>query len=161
MIAKVYYTGEPYPLGATWDGQGVNFALYAENAEGVDLCLFDSLEDDVETLKIKIKERTHHVWHTYLPDIKPGQLYAYRVNGAYNPKEGQRFNSNKLLLDPYAKAIAGTLQWHDALFGYQIGHKDADLSFNRQDSAPFIPKCVVVDDHFDWEDDDSPKNSLS
>jgi isoamylase len=153
---NVYYMGNPYPLGATWDGKGVNFALYAENADGVDLCLFNSLEDDTETIKIKIKERTHHVWHIYIPDIKPRQLYGYRVYGPYDPDNGHRFNPYKLLLDPYAKAIAGTLQWHDALFGYEIGHPDADYSFSKVDSAPYLPKCVVVDDVFDWQGDKCP-----
>jgi glycogen operon protein len=147
------YTGKPYPLGATWDGNGVNFALYSENAEGVDLCLFHSLEDDIETIKVRFKERTHHVWHAYLPGIEPGQLYGYRVSGPYKPAEGHRFNAYKLLLDPYAKAISGTLQWHDALFGYEIGHEIEDLSFNTVDSAPYMPKSVVVNDQFNWEDD--------
>lgn len=93
----------PYPLGATWDGNGVNFALYAENAEGVDLCLFNSLEDDIETIKFRFKERTHHIWHMYVNGIRPGQLYGYRVYGPYKPEEGHRFNAYKLLLDPYAK----------------------------------------------------------
>ena len=153
---KVYYSGKPYPLGATWDGEGVNFALYAENAEAVELCLFDSLDDDQETMKIHIRERTNHVWHTYLPGLKPGDLYGYRVYGMHQPGEGHRFNHNKLLLDPYAKSIAGDLQWDDALFGYQIGDADEDLSFSRTDSAPYIPKSVVVSDEFDWEDDESP-----
>ncbi|WP_207513921.1 glycogen debranching protein GlgX [Longitalea luteola] len=148
-----FYMGKPYPLGATWDGNGVNFAIYAENAEGVDLCLFNSIEDDGETIKVRLKERTHHIWHIYLPDIQPGQLYGYRVSGPYKPLEGHRFNAYKLLLDPYAKAISGTLHWHDALFGYEIGHKDEDLSFNTTDSAPYMPKSVVVNDQFDWEGD--------
>ena len=148
-----YYIGKPYPLGATWDGTGVNFALYSENAEGIDLCLFNSLEDDVETIKIRIKERTHHVWHVYVTGIQPGQLYGYRVSGPYKPEEGHRFNANKLLLDPYAKAISGTIQWHDALFGYEMGHDGEDLSFNTVDSAPYMPKSVVVNNQFDWEDD--------
>ncbi|MBO9659863.1 MAG: glycogen debranching enzyme GlgX, partial [Chitinophagaceae bacterium] len=156
MNEMSYSAGDPSPLGATWDGEGVNFALYSENAESVELCLFNSLEDDKEVLKIDMKERTHHVWHVYISGIKPGQLYGYRVYGPYEPANGHRFNSNKLLLDPYAKAIAGTFQWHDALFGYEIGHKDADLSFNKDDSAPYAPKCVVVDNSFDWENDSPP-----
>jgi isoamylase len=147
------HIGKPYPLGATWDGNGVNFALYSENAEGVDLCLFNSVEDDVETIKVRFKERTHHVWHAYIPGLQPGQLYGYRVYGPYKPEEGHRFNAYKLLLDPYAKAISGNLQWHDALFGYEIGHKDEDLSFHTVDSAPYMPKSVVVNDQFNWEDD--------
>jgi glycogen operon protein len=149
------YPGSPYPLGATWDRVGVNFALYAENAIGVDLCLFDGPEAVKESHRIKLTERSHHVWHAYLPGIKPGQLYGYRVHGPFEPENGHRFNPNKVLIDPYAKAISGTVQWHNSLFGYQIG-KD-DLSFNPADSAPYIPKGVVVDDRFDWDGDRAPK----
>ncbi len=150
------YPGSPFPLGATWDGQGVNFALYAENATGVDLCLFDSENDETESVKIRIKERSNHVWHAYLPELKPGQLYGYRVYGPFEPQQGHRFNPNKLLIDPYAKAIAGAIQWSDALFGYELGHPDEDLSFSEIDSAPYIPKAVVVDSNFDWEGDKLP-----
>lgn len=150
------YPGSPYPLGATWDGNGVNFALYAENAEGVELCLFKSGDDDSEDIRIEVKERSHHVWHVYLPDLKPGQLYGYRVHGPYDPQNGHRFNANKLLIDPYAKAIAGAIQWHDALFGYELGHPDADLSFSTLDSAAYVPKSVVIDPAFDWEGDQRP-----
>src|SRR5690606_3087332 len=139
-----------------YDGNGVNFSIYSENAEAVELCLFDSDNDQKETLSIKIQERTHHVWHIYLPDINPGQLYGYRVHGRYDPADGHRFNPNKLLIDPYAKAIAGTLQWDDTLFGYEIGHPDGDLSYSEKDSASYIPKSVVVDNTFDWEGDTSP-----
>ncbi|WP_423149508.1 glycogen debranching protein GlgX [Rubrolithibacter danxiaensis] len=149
----IVYPGKPYPLGATWDGEGVNFALFAENATGVDLCLFNSTEDDVESVKIRIKEVSHHVWHVYVPGINPGQLYGYRVYGPYEPENGHRFNPNKLLIDPYAKAIAGTINWHDSLFGYELNHPDGDLSFSNTDSAPFIPKSVVIDPGFDWEND--------
>ncbi len=152
MDTKVF-AGSPYPLGATYDGKGVNFSIYAENAEGVDLCFFNQTDDPAESLKIRIRERTHQVWHVYVPDIHPGQLYGYRVYGPYEPQNGHRFNPHKLLIDPYAKAIAGTLQWNDALFGYKLGSPDDDLSFSEIDSAPFIPKCVVVDNAFDWEDD--------
>ncbi|HZF63293.1 MAG TPA: glycogen debranching protein GlgX [Chitinophagaceae bacterium] len=151
------YPGFPYPLGATWDGEGVNFALYAENAHGVDLCLFKTTEDEAESVKIRINEVSHHVWHVYVPDLKPGQLYGYRVYGPYEPQSGHRFNPNKLLIDPYAKAIAGTIQWHDALFGYEVGNEEADLSFSDIDSAPYLPKSVVIDHNFDWEDDAPPK----
>ncbi|MGZ5285801.1 MAG: glycogen debranching protein GlgX [Flavisolibacter sp.] len=150
------YPGKPYPLGATWDGEGINFALFAENATGVDLCLFETRESMVESVKIRIKEVSHRVWHVYVPGLKPGQLYGYRVYGPYEPSNGHRFNPNKLLIDPYAKAIAGTIQWHDALFGYELGHEDQDLSFSDVDSAPYIPKCAVVDPNFDWEGDVSP-----
>ena len=150
------YPGKPYPLGASFDGGGVNFALYAENAEGVDLCLFQSPDSETESVKIRMKENSHHVWHAYVPDLLPGQLYGYRVFGPYDPGRGHRFNPHKLLLDPYAKAISGTIKWHDALFGYVIGHPDGDLSYSTVDSAPYIPKSVVVDQYFDWEDDKLP-----
>jgi glycogen operon protein len=153
----IVYPGEPFPLGATWDGNGVNFALYAENATGVDLCLFNPANEDSESIRIRVRERSNHVWHVYIPGIKPGQLYGYRVYGPYEPQNGHRFNPNKLLIDPYAKAISGTIQWHDALFGYELGHPDADLSFSETDSAPYIPKSVVIDPSFDWGDDKPPK----
>lgn len=152
----VYHTGKAYPLGASWDGKGVNFAIYTENAQAVELCLYESVEEDTETVKIRIKERTHSVWHTYIPGLKPGQLYGYRVFGPYAPSDGHRFNPNKLLIDPYAKAIAGNVQWDDSLFGYELGHPDKDLSFSITDSAPFVPKSVVIDPGFDWEDDQAP-----
>lgn len=153
----IVYPGEPFPLGATWDGNGVNFALYAENATGVDLCLFHSADEDSESIRIRVRERSNHVWHVYIPGIKPGQLYGYRVYGPYEPQNGHRFNPNKLLIDPYAKAVSGTIQWHDALFGYEVGHPDGDLSFSETDSAPYIPKSVVIDPRFDWGDDKPPK----
>ncbi|WP_437919863.1 glycogen debranching protein GlgX [Sphingobacterium sp. LRF_L2] len=152
MDTKIF-AGSPYPLGATYDGNGVNFSIYAENAEGVDLCLFNNTNDPTEALKIRIKERTHQIWHVYIPELGPGQLYGYRVYGNYEPQNGHRFNPHKLLIDPYAKAIAGTLDWDDSLFGYEVGHPDADLSFSETDSAPFVPKCVVVDSGFNWEED--------
>lgn len=155
MKAIEHYPGRPYPLGATWDGNGVNFCLYSENASDVYLCLYD--KENKETARIRLRERTHHVWHIYLPGIGPGQLYGYRVDGPYLPEEGHRFNKNKLLLDPYAKAISGNVQWHDALFGYKIGHPDMDLSFSDTDSGPFMPKSVVVDISFNWENDATPK----
>jgi glycogen operon protein len=149
------YPGSPYPLGATWNGEGVNFALYADNATAVELCLFDSPKGQPETIKIKIKERTHHIWHVFLPDARPGQLYGYRVHGSYSPEEGHRYNPNKLLIDPYSKAISGTIDWDDSLFGYKVG--EDDLSMSDLDSAPFIPKSIVIDSGFDWENDRLPK----
>jgi glycogen operon protein len=149
------YPGSPYPLGATWDRSGVNFALFAENATGVELCLFDSPEATQESYRLKLTERSYQVWHAYLPGIKPGQLYGYRVYGPFEPENGHRYNPNKLLIDPYAKAISGTVNWHDSLFAYQIG--EDDLSFSPSDSAPYVPKGVVIDDRFDWEDDKPPK----
>jgi isoamylase len=151
------WPGSPYPLGATWDGNGVNFSLFSENATGVDLCLFDNTHDEIESERIKITEKTDNNWHIYLPDVKPGQLYAYRVHGNFNPSEGHRFNPYKLLIDPYAKSIAGTIDWHDSLFAYQLLDKKKDLSFNDLDSAPYLPKCVVIDPSYDWEDDKAPK----
>ncbi len=151
------YPGSPYPLGATWDGAGVNFALYADKATGVELCLFNAPNDEKEAAKVKMTERSHQVWHIYIPDLKPGQLYGFRVHGAYEPNNGQRFNPNKLLLDPYAKAIAGKIEWSDSLFGYEVGNEEEDLSLSEQDSAPFLPKCVVIDPSFDWGDDKAPR----
>lgn len=151
------WPGQPYPLGATWDGEGVNFALFSENATGVELCLFDEPLGAAEVVRIPIRERTHSIWHVYLPDVRPGQLYGYRVSGPYNPEQGQRFNPAKLLIDPYAKAISSTVQWHDALFGYVVGHLEADLSRDDRDSAPYVPKSVVVDSSFAWGDDRPPR----
>lgn len=153
----IVYPGSPYPLGATWDGKGVNFALYADNATGVELCLFNTVRDETEVKKVRITERSYQIWHCYIPDLEPGQLYGYRVHGPYEPENGHRFNAKKLLIDPYAKAIAGTINWSDALFGYELGHEDGDLSFSDIDSVAFIPKCVVVNPDFDWEGDTPPK----
>jgi isoamylase len=149
--------GSPFPLGATWDGEGVNFALYAENAFGIELCLFNSPEEKTESHKIRIEERTHHVWHTYIPGLKPGQLYGYRVHGPYEPQNGHRFNPNKFLIDPYAKATSGTIQWHDSLFGYELGNADMDISFSHIDSVPFMPRSVVINENFDWQGDKFPR----
>ena len=151
------YPGNPYPLGATWDGHGINFALYADNATDVELCLFATSDDEVESVKIKLVERTHHVWHAYFPELRPGQLYGYRVHGPYDPENGHRFNPSKLLIDPYTKAIAGTIDWNDSLFGYELGNPNEDLSLNETDSSAFLPKCVVVDSAFNWENDKPPK----
>lgn len=148
--------GKPYPIGATWDGNGVNFTLFAENATAVELCLFDAQDDSKELFKLNIAENTDLIWHIYIQGIQPGQLYGYRVHGPYEPQNGHRYNPNKLLADPYAKAIAGTIDWNDALFGYIPGHEDRDLSFSDTDSAPYIPKSVVIDPVFDWEGDESP-----
>jgi glycogen operon protein len=148
--------GRPFPLGATFDGEGVNFAVFSENAEGMELCLFNHADDKEEFVKVKIEEVTHRIWHAYLPGIKAGQLYGYRAHGRYEPQNGHRFNPNKLLVDPYTKALAGTLKWDNALFSYEIGHEDEDLSFSETDSAPFIQKSVVIDSTFDWEGDTRP-----
>ncbi|MFO7923266.1 MAG: glycogen debranching protein GlgX [Bacteroidales bacterium] len=153
------WPGKPYPLGARYDGKGVNFSLFAENAREVELCLFD--RNGKEINRIKVTESTHNSWHVYLPGIRPGQQYGYRVHGPYEPENGHRFNPNKLLIDPYAKALNGTGEWNDALFGYQIGHGKDDLSFSESDSAPYVPKCIVIDDVFDWEGDTQLKIPLN
>ena len=153
------WQGQPYPLGATWTGEGVNFALFSEFATGVELCLFDDLYQP-ESQRIRLHERTDYVWHGFLPELKPGQFYGYRVEGPYEPHNGHRFNPKKLLLDPYAKAITGRMEWSDAMFGYHIGSADADLSFDESDNAAFMPKGVVVDTAFTWGDDRSPGRAL-
>ncbi len=148
--------GSPFPRGAAWDGRGVNFSLFSENSEGVELCLFDASGKN-ET-RIRIRERTNGVWHLYLPDIKPGQLYGYRVHGPYDPHTGLRFNPSKLLLDPYAKAIGRPLQWADELFGYKLGDPDGDLALDDRDSAPFAPLAAVIDPAFDWGGEHRPSH---
>ena len=144
--------GLPYPLGATWDGLGVNFAIFSAHATKVELCLFDS-SGKTELERVELPERTDEIWHGYLPDAHPGQVYGYRVHGPYEPEAGHRFNPNKLLIDPYAKQLVGKLEWSEALFGYTIGHPDGDLSFDERDSAPFVPKCKVIDPAFTWGND--------
>ncbi|CTQ49493.1 glycogen debranching protein GlgX [Jannaschia donghaensis] len=143
--------GVPFPLGATWDAGGVNFAIFSRHATGVTLCLFD--EDGAETHLVAMPEREGHIWYGYVPGLRPGQQYGYRVHGPYAPEEGHRFNSHKLLIDPYAKRLTGHPIWNDALFGFTVGHEDGDLSFDTRDSAPFMPRSVVVDSMFDWGDD--------
>jgi isoamylase len=151
------WPGKPYPLGATWDGAGVNFALFSEGATKVELCLFDSPDDKNETAKITLPECTDMVFHGYLPDLEPGQLYGFRVHGEYKPQEGKRFNPNKVLLDPYAKAIGRDVIWDDSLFGYKVGDPAADLSFDDRDSAAFCPLASVIDTAFTWGDDRHPR----
>ena len=144
--------GLPFPLGATWDGLGVNFALFSANATKVELCLFDDT-GEVELERIELPEYTDETFHGYLPDAHPGLIYGYRVYGAYDPANGHRFNHHKLLIDPYAKQLVGELKWSEALFGYTIGHPDDDLSFDERDSAPFVPKCKVIDPAHTWGND--------
>ncbi|MCL4436979.1 MAG: glycogen debranching protein GlgX [Thaumarchaeota archaeon] len=153
------WPGKSYPLGANWDPErkGVNFALYSENATGVELLLFDALDAKAPRETVQLKEKTGFTWHTYLPDVLPRQLYAYRVDGPYEPEKGLRFNPAKALIDPYAKAIAGTLQYDDALFGYYVGDQVTDITKDDRDSAPYISKCVVIDPAYDWGDDRPPK----
>jgi glycogen operon protein len=144
--------GRPYPLGATWNGAGVNFALFSENAEKVELCLFDP-RGRREVERIVLPEYTDSVWHGYLPDARPGLLYGYRCYGPYDPSNGHRFNHHKLLLDPYAAMVTGHIVWSDVHFGYRVGSSRADLSFDRRDNAAGMPKCVVVDTAFTWGND--------
>jgi isoamylase len=151
------WPGKPYPLGATWNGLGVNFAVHSEHATRVELCLFDGPDARQESERINLPEQTNMVWHGYLPDIRPGQLYGYRVHGPYEPHHGHRFNPNKIVLDPYAKAIGRPVQWDDAMFGYTIGHPEADLSFDGRDSAAFAPLAAVADPSFTWGDDRPPR----
>ena len=152
-------TGKPYPQGATWDGMGVNFAIYSEAAEAVELCLFqDVAEEPVET--IRLPESTGSVWHGYCLGLKPGQLYGYRIHGPYQPEAGLRFNPNKLVIDPYAKAIAGGVNWDAPVFGYRMGDPLEDLSMDEQDSSRGVPKGVVTTNHFEWENDRPPLTPL-
>lgn len=149
-------SGRPYPLGATWDGLGVNFAVFSAHAESVELCLFDPTGRR-EIARHPLPECTDEVWHGYLPDARAGLVYGYRAHGPYRPQEGHRFNPNKLLLDPYAKRLAGALRWSDALYGYRLNSARADLSFDRRDSAAGVPKAVVAEDSFNWGDDRPPR----
>jgi glycogen operon protein len=141
--------GLPHPCGATWDGRGVNFALFSAHATKVEVCLFDKAGKE-ERQRIELPEFTDEIWHGYVLGLGPGAVYGFRVHGPYAPEEGHRFNPNKLLLDPYARSHVGSLQWNDACFGYTIGAQNADLSFDKRDSALFVPKCLVVDPEFRW-----------
>src|SRR5688572_31803393 len=152
-MALRVWRGNPYPLGATWDGSGANFAIFSEHAEAVDLCLFDA---DGSEQRIRMVEQTDLVWHCYLPDARPGQQYGYRVHGPYAPERGHRFNPAKLLIDPYAKRFDGTIRWDDSMFGYRIGAPEGDLEPDERDSAPFTPKSVVVNPAFVWGGDTPP-----
>ncbi len=152
----VVWSGKPYPLGATWDGEGVNFALYSEHAEKVELCLFEN-SGKRETVRVTLPEQTDMVWHGYLPEARPRQLYGYRVYGPYAPEQGHRFNHHKLLLDPYGKQIEGSIKWSDSHFGYKVGHKQEDLSFDRRDNAAGMPKNRVIDSAFTWGADSPPR----
>jgi isoamylase len=149
--------GSPYPLGATWNGAGVNFALFSEHASKVELCLFDSAADKRELLRIRLPEQTDQIWHCYVPGLLPGQVYGYRVYGPYDPEHGHRFNPNKIVLGPYTKAIARTIQWNDAMYGYRIGDRTEDLSFDERDNADCCPLGAVVDTAFTWGDDRPPR----
>nr|WP_276510347.1 glycogen debranching protein GlgX [Longimicrobium terrae] len=145
--------GRRSPLGATWDGEGVNFALFSETATGVEVCLYDIGDPTHETARVRLREVTAHVWHGYIPGLKPGQLYGFRVDGAYDPSNGLRFNATKLVLDPYAKAVAGKVDWDHPVFAYALGGEEGDLARDDRDSAQGMPKGVVIDDQYDWEGD--------
>ncbi|MBX9740534.1 MAG: glycogen debranching protein GlgX [Beijerinckiaceae bacterium] len=149
--------GAPFPLGSSFDALGVNFALFSENATAVDLCLFET-GGRRELRRIRMPNRTDHVWHCYVRGLRPGQLYGYRVYGPYEPSNGHRFNPFKLLIDPYARELFGRIRWHDALFGYRPGSQRGDQSLDRRDSAPMIPKCVVVDPAHHWGHDRRPNH---
>jgi isoamylase len=158
-MSRTILPGKPYPQGATWDGTGVNFSLYSERATAVELCLFDDLESTAPEV-ISIRECTGYVWHCYLPGVKLGQLYGYRVHGPYEPERGDRFNPAKLLIDPYSKAIAGSLNWDAPVFGYRLGDPAEDLSCDSEDDTWGVPKSVVTTSHFDWENDRPPMTLL-
>jgi len=158
MTSFRVWPGEPYPLGASWDGRGVNFALFSENAERVELCLFDA-DGLKETARLALPEYTNQVWHGYLPDARPGQLYGYRVYGPYDPAGGHRFNHHKLLIDPYAREIAGNLEWTDAHYAYRVGDANLDLSFDTRDNAAQMLKCRVVDTAFTWGHERAPRTA--
>jgi isoamylase len=158
MPSTKVWPGQPFPLGATWDGKGVNFALFSAHAERVELCLFEK-SGQHEEARIVLPEYTDEVWHCYLPEVRPEQLYGYRVYGPYDPASGHRFNANKLLLDPYARALSGQLRWSDVLYGYRVGSPREDLAFDRRDSARYVPKCRVVESAFTWNHDRPPRTS--
>ncbi len=153
--------GKPYPLGATWDGEGVNFALFSEHATAVELCLFDELDSAHEQVRINLTSRTDFVWHVYVPDLAPGQLYGYRVSGPYQPGAGHRFNNRKLLIDPYAKAINGEIRWDDTVFGYKTTMVDGDIHADKRDDASRMSRSVVIDSTFDWGDDRAPQTPFN
>ena len=149
MTLRVW-PGRPYPLGATWDGVGVNFAIFSQHAERIELCLFDAEGDTIESANIRLTERTDQVWHCYMPDARPGQCYGYRVHGPYAPEQGQRFNASKLLIDPYARALTGPFEWSNDLFAFNTESPRADLDPNFTNSAGGVPKSMVIDSAFDW-----------
>jgi isoamylase len=156
QLQPIIWPGKPYPLGTTWDGEGVNFALYSEHAEKVEVCLFDNLGKR-EIARVPLPEQTDMVWHGYMPEVRPGQLYGFRAHGPYAPEQGHRFNPHKLLLDPYGKQIHGAIHWTDAHFGYRVGNKNEDLSFDRRDNAAAMPKNRVIDSAFTWGADVAPR----
>ncbi|NNJ10258.1 glycogen debranching protein GlgX [Chloroflexales bacterium ZM16-3] len=154
------WPGRPYPLGASWDGKGVNFAIFSAHATSVELCLFDSPEATRESVRFTLPDRDEDVWHGYVPSLGPGQLYGYRVYGPYSPQQGHRFNPHKLLIDPYARALSGAIQWDKAMYGYRVDSPYTDLTIGKRDSAPYMPRSVVIDPRFDWGDDAPPATPL-
>ncbi len=148
--------GRPYPLGSTWDGMGTNFALFSEHATAVELCLFDSAGANSEARRIPMREQTDLVWHVYADDVRPGQLYGYRVHGPYEPHRGHRFNPHKILLDPYAKAIGRRIQWNDTMYGYKLGDPERDRAMDTRDNAASASLAAVIDPSFTWGDDEPP-----
>ena len=148
--------GRPWPMGANFDGEGVNFALFSAHAERVELCLF-SPDGRKELCRIPLRDRDGDIWHVHVGGLTPGSLYGYRVHGPYAPEGGHRFNPHKLLLDPYARQLSGRLKWSDAMMGYKVGSPRADLSFDTRDSAFAVPKSVVVDPSFNWGPDRAPR----
>ena len=154
------WKGYAYPLGATWMGTGTNFALYSQGATGVELCLFDKVHGAGEAQKISLHEKADEVWHVFLPDVRPGQLYGYRVHGPWEPQRGLRFNPAKVLLDPYSRAIAGEVKWAPEMFSYDMDNPEKDLVRDDRDSGPFVPKSVVVDQTFNWDNDRLPHHPL-
>ena len=151
------WPGQPYPLGATWTGLGVNFAIFSAHATRVELCLFDSPEATQPSSCVSLPEQTNMVWHGYFPDVRPGQLYGYRVHGPYDPAAGHRFNPSKIVIDPYGKSVGRGVKWDDSMFGYTVGSRDADLSFDKRDNAAFAPLTAVIDPSFTWGDDRPPR----
>src|ERR687885_1242272 len=150
------WPGRADPLGATWDGQGTNFAVFAPEATRVELCFFDDVYGK-ETARVMLPEQTRNVWHGYLQEVGPGQLYGYRVHGRYAPREGLRFNPNKLLIDPYARAISGAVDWNTPIFAYRLGSRTEDMTRDVHNSARGMPKSVVIDPAFDWQGDRPPR----
>src|SRR5262252_2136291 len=159
-MASKLLPGRPFPLGATWDGSGVNFAIFSETAERIELCLFNDLAEP-ETERIPLVERTNYTWHGYLRNMVPGQLYAYRVFGPYDPEQGLRFDPAKLVLDPYAKALAGQVEWTAPVFPYKLGGPAEDLAKDDHDDVLGMQKCVIVNPYFDWEEDRPLKTPLA
>jgi glycogen operon protein len=161
MVKYRIWPGKSYPLGATWDGQGTNFAVFSEHAEKIELLLYPSESAGEPEAVITLEHRDGYIWHVYLPDVIPPKCYLYRAHGPYDPSGGHRFNPAKALLDPYAKAIAGRIQWNEALFAYPLGGPEEDFALDSRDSGPFLPRCVVTNPYFDWEGDRPPKTPWS